>query len=131
MLQPFSAAVTFVTLIASLAFPPQHRGELYRTRERAPERGNKPVFYVVVSRSFIATNDDIPTVVCAPAYSNVLSLSTEVVVGPEDGLPKTCAIRCDFLTLMFKSKLTGYVSQLGDAKTEELDRALAKAMELD
>ena len=83
-----------------------------------------------MSRSFIATNDDIPTVVCAPAYSNVLGLSTEVVVGPEDGLPKTCAIRCDFLTLMFKSKLTGYVSQLGGAKTEELDRALAKAMEL-
>ena len=84
-----------------------------------------------MSRSFIATNDDIPTVVCAPAYSNVLGLSTEVVVGPEDGLPKTCAIRCDFLTLMFKSKLTGYVSQLGGAKAEELDRALAKAMELD
>jgi mRNA interferase MazF len=107
------------------------RGEIYRTRERAPERGNKPGFYVVVSRSFIATNDDISTVVCAPAYSNVLGLSTEVVVGPEDGLPKTCAIRCDFLTLMFKSKLTGYVSQLGGAKAEELNRALAKAMELD
>ena len=107
------------------------RGEIYRTRERAPERGNKPGFYVVVSRSFIATNDDISTVVCAPAYNNVLGLSTEVVVGPEDGLPKTCAIRCDFLTLMFKSKLTGYVSRLGGAKAEELNRALAKAMELD
>jgi len=107
------------------------RGEIYRTRERAPERGNKPGFYVVVSRSFIATNDDIPTVVCAPAYSNVLGLSTEVVVGPEDGLPKTSAIRCDFLTLMFKSKLTGYVSRLGSAKLGELNRALAKALELD
>ncbi len=42
------------------------RGEIYRTRERAPERGNKPGFYVVVSRSFIATNNDIATVVlCA------------------------------------------------------------------
>ena len=107
------------------------RGEIYRTKERAPERGNKPGFYVVVSRSFIATNDDISTVVCAPAYSNVLGLSTEVVVGPEDGLPKTSAIRCDFLTLMFKSKLTGYVSRLGGAKVGELNRALVKALELD
>lgn len=107
------------------------RGEIYRTKERAPERGNKPGFYVVVSRSFIATNDDVSTVVCAPAYSNVLGLATEVVVGPEDGLPKTCAIRCDFLTLMFKSKLTGYVSQLGGAKLDELNGALARALELD
>lgn len=107
------------------------RGEIYRTKERAPERGNKPGFYVVVSRSFIATNDDVSTVVCAPAYSNVLGLATEVVVGPEDGLPKTSAIRCDFLTLMFKSKLTAYVSQLGSVKLEELNGALARALELD
>lgn len=107
------------------------RGEIYRTKERAPERGNKPGFYVVVSRSFIATNDDVSTVVCAPAYSKVLGLATEVVLGPEDGLPKTCAIRCDFLTLMFKSKLTGYVSQLSGAKLDDLNGALARALELD
>jgi len=29
------------------------RGEIYRTRERVPERGDKPGFYVVVSRTFI------------------------------------------------------------------------------
>ena len=107
------------------------RGEVYRTKERIAERGNKPGFYVVVSRSFIAANDDISTVICAPAYTNVLGLSTEVVVGPEDGLPKTCSIRCDFLTLMFKSKLTGYVSQLGSSKLAELNRALKRALELD
>lgn len=107
------------------------RGGIYRTKDRAPERGNKPGFYVVVSRSFIAANDDVSTVVCAPAYSKVLGLATEVVVGPEDGLPKACAIRCDFLTLMFKSKLTTYVSQLRDAKLEELNGALARALELD
>jgi len=32
---------------------------------------------------------------------------------------------------MFKSKLTGYVSQLGSAKLGELNRALARALELD
>ena len=107
------------------------RGEVYRTKERSPERGNKPGFYIVVSRSFIAANDDIATVVCAPAYSNVLGLATEVVVGPDDGLPKTCAIRCDFLTLMFKSKLTTYVAQLRGTKLDELNGALARALELD
>ena len=33
------------------------RGEIYRTRERVPERGAKPGFYVVVSRTFVAEHD--------------------------------------------------------------------------
>ena len=82
------------------------RGEIYRTRERVPERGAKPGFYVVVSRTFVAEHEDVSTVICAPIYGEILGLTTEVVLGPEDRLPRACAMRCDFLTLMFKSKLT-------------------------
>jgi mRNA-degrading endonuclease toxin of MazEF toxin-antitoxin module len=106
------------------------RGEIYHTAERVPERGAKPGFYIVVSRSFIAENDDIATVVCAPVYSGVLGLATEVMIGVEEGLPKTSSIRCDFLTLMFKSKLTGFVSTLAGPKMRELNRALQAALEL-
>jgi mRNA interferase MazF len=106
------------------------RGEIYRSRERVPERGDKPGFYVVVSRSFIAQNEDVSTVVCAPAYSEVLGLTTEVVLGPEEGLPRTCAVRCDFLTLMFKTKLTDFVGTLSAAKIADLNRALAQALDL-
>jgi mRNA-degrading endonuclease toxin of MazEF toxin-antitoxin module len=52
------------------------------------------------------------------------------VLGPEDGLPRTCAIRCDFLTLMFKRKLTHFVSTLSAFKLAQLNRALAHALEL-
>ena len=103
---------------------------MYRTRERVPERGGKPGFYVVVSRTFIASHADVSTVICAPVYSEVLGLTTEVVLGPEDGLPHTSAIRCDFLTLMFKTKLTHFVTALSPAKLAELNRALASALEL-
>ena len=106
------------------------RGEIYRTRERVAERGHKPGFYVVVSRSFIAANDDVATVICTPVYSEVLGLSTEVVLGVEEGLPRRSAARCDFLTLMFKTRLTHFVSSLSHAKVAELDRALANALEL-
>jgi len=106
------------------------RGEIYRTEERAPERGGKPGFYVVVSRSFIAENEDVSTVVCAPVYSQVLGLSTEVVIGPEEGLPRVSSVRCDFLALMFKRKLTTFVASLPPRKVEELDRALAVALDL-
>ncbi len=106
------------------------RGEIYRTRERVPERGDKPGFYVLVSRNFIAENEDISTVICAPVYSEVLGILSEVRLGPEDGLPKESAIRCDFLTLMFKRKLTHFTGTLSAPKLNELNRALAYALDL-
>ena len=106
------------------------RGEIYRTKEKLPERGHKPGFYVIVSRDFIASNDDISTIICAPVYSEVLGLRSEVEVGIEDGLPLESAIRCDFLTLMFKRKLTHFVGTLSVEKRRSLDRALRYALDL-
>ena len=106
------------------------RGEIYRTRERVAERGAKPGFHVVVSRTFVTEHEAVSTAICAPVYGEVLGLSTEVVLGPEDGLPRTCAIRCDFRTLMFKRKLTHFVSTLSSFKLAQLNRALAQALEL-
>jgi mRNA interferase MazF len=106
------------------------RGEIYRSRERVAERGDKPGFYVVVSRSFIAENDDVSTVICAPVYSEILGLDSEVALGSVEGLPHTCAVRCDFLMLMFKRKLTHFAGSLSPVKIKELNRALAYALEL-
>lgn len=106
-------------------------GEIYRTKDKVSERGDKPGFYVVVSRDFIAENDDISTVVCAPVYGEVLGLRTEVIVGPGDGLPRESSIRCDFLTLMFKRKLTSFVATLSEVKRAALRDALRRALQLD
>ena len=105
-------------------------GEIYRTRERIAERGHKPGFYVVVSRDFIADREDISTVICAPVYGEVLGFRTEVVLDTTDGLPRRSAIRCDFLMLMFKRKLTGFVATLSEARQEDLKRALRHALQL-
>lgn len=107
-----------------------NRGEIYRSSARTAERGDKPGFYVVVSRGFVARNEDLSTVVCAPVYSEFLGLATEVPVGSDEGLPHASSIRCDFLTLMFKRKLTRYVSILSPSKVAVLDGALARALEL-
>ncbi len=106
------------------------RGEIYQTAEKMPERGHKPGFYVVVSRDFIAENEDVDTVICAPVYSEILEIRSEVLVGVQEGLPKDCGIRCDFLTLMFKKKLTHFVATLSALKQAELDRALRYALQL-
>ncbi len=106
-------------------------GEIYRTREKMPERGHKPGFYVVVSRDFLAGHDDISTVICAPVYGEVLGLRGEVVIGEADGVPRQSAIRCDFLALMFKETLTGFVATLSAGKQLALKQALGQALQLD
>jgi len=106
------------------------RGEIYRTREKVAERGHKPGFYVVVSRNFVAENDDISTVICAPIYSEILGLRSEIVLSTEDGLPRASAVRCDFLTLLFKQKLTHFVASLSADKLKQLNQALEYALEL-
>lgn len=108
-----------------------NRGEVYRTSERAPERGGKPGYYVVVSRTFIAENEDVETVVCAPVYSRTIGIATEVPVGPEEGVRLPSVVRCDFLALMFKRRLTSLVGSLGPSKLRELDGALAIALGLE
>lgn len=108
-----------------------NRGEIYKTREKIPERGHKPGFYVVVSRDFVAGNDDISTVVCAPVYREILGIRSELALGPEDGLPYESAVRCDFLALMFKARLSQFVGTLSEEKQAELDRALRYALQLD
>jgi mRNA-degrading endonuclease toxin of MazEF toxin-antitoxin module len=108
-----------------------NRGEVYRTADRAPERGGKPGYYVVVSRTFIAENDDVETVVCAPVYGRRLGISTEVTVGLEEGVRRPSVIRCDFLALVFKRRLSSLVGSLGPAKLGELDGALAIALGLE
>ena len=107
-----------------------NRGEVYRSPDKVPERGGKPGFYVVVSRDFIAQNEDVETVVCAPVYSEVLGIRSEVRLGREDGLPHESAIRCDFLMLMFKRRLATFVATLAPSKIRELKSALAYALEI-
>jgi hypothetical protein len=63
-------------------------------------------------------------------YGEVLGLRTEVVIGEDDGVPRQCAIRCDFLTLMFKQTLTGFVATLSAQKRQALRLALRHALQL-
>lgn len=105
------------------------RGDVYRTQHRIAERGDKPGYYVIVSRGFIVGNDDISTVICAPVYGEILGLATEVVIGPEEGVPRSSAVRCDFLMLMFKDTLTTRVGRLSHSRLVELNDALARALD--
>jgi mRNA interferase MazF len=104
------------------------RGELYRVRHPRGDPKRSRVF-CVVSRSALI-DSSFSTVTCAPIYSARHGLSTQVPVGPEEGLKHDSAIHCDELVSLPKSALTDYVGMLSEARLQELNRALAVALEL-
>lgn len=104
------------------------RGELYRIRR--PPGGTKPArSFVIVSRQALI-DSNYSTVVCAPIFTERHGLPTQVDVGAEEGLKHDCAIHCDGLMSLEKSRLTDYVGELTDAKKEQLDKALQIALAL-
>jgi mRNA interferase MazF len=104
------------------------RGELYRIRHPKGDPKRSRVF-CVVSRSAL-TESSFSTLTCAPIYSARHGLSTQVPVGPEEGLKHESAIHCDELVSIPKSALTDYVGRLSESRLRELNRALAIALEL-
>jgi mRNA interferase MazF len=85
--------------------------------------------FAVVSRQ-VLINSRHATVTCAPVYTAYSGLSTQVPVGPDEGLKHDCSIHCDELISLPKGVLTDYVGALGSAKMAQLNQALAVALDL-
>ena len=104
------------------------RGDLYRVRKPRGDAKESRVF-VVVSRQALLRST-FSTVVCAPVFTNGEALTTQVAVGPAEGLLHTSWITCDNLTSLRRSDLSDFVGTLSVAKTRELNRALRSALDL-
>lgn len=105
------------------------RGEIYRVHnpEADPKRSRA---FVVVSRQTLV-DSAYNTVVCAPIFTNGEGLSTQVAIGPDEGLKHESWIVCDNLRSLRKSELTHFVGSLSWSKIEDLDQALRSALALD
>jgi len=106
------------------------RGELYRVSLASRTDTKRQRVYVVVSRQELIDNT-YSTLVCAPVYSTYEGLSTQVEIGPEEGLKHESVIRCDELISILKNRLTDYIGRLSDRKLAELGTALAIAVGLE
>ncbi len=62
-----------------------------------------------------------------PSFRDIPS---EVRLGPEDGVPKPCAINCDHLQTVSKAKLGKLVTQLPAERMREVSRAMIFALDL-
>jgi len=104
------------------------RGELYRVFRPGGDPKQSRTF-AIVSRQ-ILLDSRFSTVVCAPVFSSGEGLSTQVAVGPEEGLKHPRWIMCDNFVSIRKSDLTNYVGALSGSKLQELNQALKRALDL-
>jgi mRNA interferase MazF len=104
------------------------RGEIYRVHK--PGGDTKEYrFFVIVSRQ-VLIDSKFSTVICAPVFTNGQGLSTQVAIGPNQGLKHESWIMCDNLISLRKIELSDYVSALPGPKMLELNRALRNALDL-
>ena len=71
------------------------------------------------------------TVTIAPITATVRRLSTEVAVGPANGLERRSVVACDHITTIPKDALASRIGVLLDAQEQELSSAIQAAFDLD
>lgn len=104
------------------------RGELYRVFRPGGDPKQYRIFAIVSRPALIDSR--FSTVICAPVFSNGEGLSTQVAIGPEEGIKHLSWIMCDNLVSIRKSDLTNYAGSLSPSKLMELGDALKKALDL-
>lgn len=104
------------------------RGELYRVHKPGGDPKQYRAF-VIVSRQ-ILIDSQFSTVVCAPVFSHGDGLSTQVPVGPDEGLKHSSWIMCDNLVSLRKADLTQFLGSLATPKLADLEHALNMALDL-
>jgi len=105
-----------------------NRGDLYRVYKPHGDPKSHRVF-VIVSRQ-VLIESRFSTVICAPVFTTGEELSTQVLVGPAEGLKHPSWIMCDNLVSLRKTDLTQYIGSLPRTKITEVNIALKMALDL-
>lgn len=104
------------------------RGDLYRVHRPTGDSKHQRIFVVVSRQALIDSR--FSTVICAPVFSNGAELSTQVAIGPDQGLKHQSWIMCDNLVSLRKSDLTQFVGSMPPSLLRELQGALKMALDL-
>jgi mRNA interferase MazF len=104
------------------------RGELYRVFKPGGQPKQYRTFAIVSRQALVDSR--FSTVVCAPVYTHGEGLSTQVALGPDEGLKHPSWLMCDNLVSLRKSDLTSYVGALSRSKLAELNQVLKMALDL-
>lgn len=105
------------------------RGDLFRVAHPSARDPKRSRVFVVISRQALI-DSRFSTVICAPVYSERLGLSTQVPVGPDEGLKHESSIHCDELVSLPKAVLMNFVGCLSGPGIRLLDAALRSALDI-
>lgn len=99
------------------------RGEIWWAK-LDPPAGRRPV--VLLSRNEAYSVRSL--VIVAPVTTRIRSISSEVLLGTEDGLPQECAANLDTITTIPRDCLQQRISALSPKKIVALETAIHFAL---
>jgi mRNA interferase MazF len=102
-----------------------NRGDVRWYRFASPDK-KRPV--VILTRTSIIAY--LGEVTVAPITSTIRGIPSEVQLTTQDGLPTTCAVNCDHLQTISKSKLGALITTLSADKMRRIGRAISFAIDM-
>ena len=99
------------------------RGEVWWAELPLP-LGRRPVLLLSRDEAYSVRN----AVTVAEVTKTIRGIPVEVPLGPEDGLPKKCAVNLDTVVTIRKELLSGRISILQNDKIEQINGALKFAL---
>lgn len=103
------------------------RGEVRWYKFAGPADKRRPV--LVLTRD--SAIEFLREITIAPITSTIRDIPTEVVLSEHDGMIRECAINCDHLQTVPKSKLGGLIASLPASKMTAVAGAIRNALELE
>jgi mRNA interferase MazF len=98
------------------------RGEVRWYTFRLPDK-RRPV--LILTRPELV--DRLGELIVVPATRTVRGIDTEVVLGPEDGMPVTCALNFDHVALAQSDRIGPMICELPGSRWSEIRTALLRA----
>lgn len=102
------------------------RGEIWWAELPAPA-GRRPVVLLSRNEAYAVRN----AVTVAPITSTIRGIPVEVLLGPEEGLPKRCAANLDTIVTIRKALLTERITALQQDKIDAIGDAIRFALALE
>ena len=90
---------------------------------KTPDK-KRPV--LILTRNSIL--DVLGEVTVAPITSTIRQIPSEVVLNPEDGVPKVCAINLDHVQTVARARVGSFITALNEAQMDRVKNALLFAL---
>lgn len=100
-------------------------GEVRWYKFRPPDK-RRPV--VILTRDSVL--DYLGEVTVAPVTTTIRDIPSEIILGPDEGMPQECAVNCDHIQSVAKGKIGALVTALPASKMHDVSSAIRFALDL-